>query len=58
LDYTKLYYFYQINTRDLRGRAGIVGNFDSKTFTIFTKYIHAIFSYIYELNTDPLTRVW
>ncbi|CEL24110.1 hypothetical protein [Methanobacterium formicicum] len=56
LDYTKLYYFYQIYTRDLRGRAGIVGNLDSKTFTIFTKYMHAIFNFIYELNTDAIDK--
>jgi CRISPR-associated protein Csh1 len=56
LDYTKLYHFYQIYTRDLRGRTGIVGNLDSKTFTIFSKYMHAIFNLIYELNTDAIDK--
>jgi len=56
LDYTKLYYFYQIYTKDLRGRNGMVGNLDSKTFTIFSKYMHAIFNFIYELNTDAIDK--
>lgn len=56
LDYTKLYHFYQIYTRDLRGKTGIVGNLDSKTFTIFSKYMHSIFNFIYELNPDAVNK--
>ncbi|MCE7699994.1 MAG: hypothetical protein K8E24_014625, partial [Methanobacterium paludis] len=55
-DYTKLYHFYQIYTRDLTGKAGIVGNLDSKTFTIFSKYMHSIFNFIYELNPDTIDK--
>lgn len=55
-DYTKLYHFYQIYTRDLRGKTGIVGNLDSKTFTIFSKYMHSIFNFIYELNPDAVNK--
>jgi len=34
----------------------MVGNLDSKTFTIFSKYMHAIFNFIYELNTDAIDK--
>lgn len=56
LDYTKLYHFYQVYTRDLRGKVGIVGNLDSKTFTIFSKYMHSIFNFVYELNPDAINK--
>ena len=56
LDYTKLYHFYQIYTRDLRGKTGIVGNLDSQTFTIFSKYMHSIFNFVYELNSDAINK--
>ena len=56
VDYTKLYHFYQIYTRDLTGKAGIVGNLDSKTFTIFSKYMHSIFNFVYELNPDAIDK--
>jgi CRISPR-associated protein Csh1 len=56
LVYPKLYYFYYIYTRDLTGKAGIVGNLDSKTFTIFSKYMHSIFNFIYELNPDAIDK--
>jgi CRISPR-associated protein Csh1 len=55
-DYPKLYHFYQIYTRDLTGKTGIVGNLDSKTFTIFSKYMHSIFNFIYELNPDAIDK--
>lgn len=56
LDYPKLYHFYQIYTRDLTGKAGIVGNLDSKTFNIFSMYMHSIFNFIYELNPDTINK--
>lgn len=51
-----LYNFYNIYTMDLTGTAGILYGFDSKTISIFTKYMHSIFNYIYELNGDALNR--
>lgn len=56
LDYPKLYHFYQIYTRDLTGKAGVVGNLDSKTFNIFSMYMHSIFNFIYELNPDTINK--
>ncbi|KZX17002.1 hypothetical protein MBCUT_04050 [Methanobrevibacter cuticularis] len=47
-----LYHFYQIyiNSKD------ILSNFDSKTTAIFTKYMHDIFNFIYEVNFDSLSK--
>ena len=56
IKFLNLYNFYNIYTRDLNGSAGILYGFDSKTTSIFTKYMHSIFSYIYELNDDALDR--
>ncbi len=54
--YLNLYNFYNIYTRDLTGKGGILYGFDSRTISIFTKYMHSIFNFIYELNEDALTR--
>ena len=56
IKFLNLYNFYNIYTRDLTGSAGILYGFDSKTISIFTKYMHSIFNYIYELNEDALNR--
>jgi CRISPR-associated protein Csh1 len=56
VNYPKIYHFYQIYTKDLIGKSGILCNFDSKAVSIFTKYMHNIFNLIYELNEDALTK--
>lgn len=56
IKFLNLYNFYNIYTRDLTGTSGILYGFDSKTISIFTKYMHSIFNYIYELNEDSLNR--
>lgn len=53
--YPSLYNFYNIYTKDLTGKTGIFNGFDSATVSIFAKYMHNIFSLIYELNIDSLT---
>ena len=56
IKYPNLYNFYNIYTRDLTGSGGILYGFDSKTVSIFTKYMHSIFNFIYELNEDALNK--
>lgn len=56
IQYPKLFNFYDIYLKDITGETGIFSGFDSKTLTIFVKYMNSIFSYIYELNTDSLNR--
>ena len=51
-----LFNFYNIYTRDLTGSGGILYGFDSKTVSIFTKYMHSIFNFVYELNEDALNK--
>lgn len=50
------YHFYQIYTKDLTGKTGILYGYDSKTISIFAKYMHNIFNLIYELNEDALDK--
>ncbi len=52
----KFRHFYQIYTKDITGKTGIFFKFDTKTVTIFTKYMHNIFNLIYELNEDALNK--
>ena len=54
--YPKLYHFYQIYTKDLTGKGGIFYNFNTKTVSIFAKYMHNIFNILYELNEDALNK--
>lgn len=54
--YPKFSHFYQIYTKDITGKTGIFFKFDSKTVTIFTKYMHNIVNLIYELNEDALNK--
>jgi len=54
--YPSLYHFYQIYTKDLVRKGGIFYNFDTKTVSIFAKYMHNIFNLIYELNEDALNK--
>ena len=49
-------HFYQIYTKDLTGKTGIFYGYDSKTVSIFAKYMHNIFNLIYELNNDALNK--
>ncbi|AMK14947.1 hypothetical protein [Methanobrevibacter olleyae] len=56
IKFLSLYNFYNIYTRDLTGSGGILYGFDSRTISIFTKYMHSIFNFIYELNEDALNR--
>lgn len=56
IKYPNLYYFYNIYTKDLTGSSGILYGFDSKTVSIFAKYMHSIFNFIYELNEDALNK--
>lgn len=56
IKYPKLFNFYDIYLKDITGDNGIFSGFDSKTVSIFVKYMNSIFSYIYELNTDSLNR--
>ncbi|MDD6047832.1 MAG: hypothetical protein PUB95_00035 [Methanobrevibacter ruminantium] len=56
IKYPNLYHFYNIYTKDLTGSSGILYGFDSKTVSIFAKYMHSIFNFIYELNEDALNK--
>lgn len=51
------YNFYQIYTMDLVGKKGIFkDNLNSNSIAIFAKYMHTIFSLIYELNLDAISK--
>lgn len=52
ITFPKFFYFYEIYTKKL---SDIRGTWNSKTKMIFTKYMHNIFSYIYELQEDSFT---
>ncbi|QUH23986.1 hypothetical protein HYG87_09565 [Methanobacterium alkalithermotolerans] len=52
----KFYHFYEIYTNKLTGKTGILYRFDTKTVSIFAKYMHNIFNLIYELNEDALNK--
>ncbi|WP_152411893.1 hypothetical protein [Methanobrevibacter boviskoreani] len=54
--YPNLFNFYDIYLNDISGEKGIFRGFDSKTVSIFVKYMNSIFSFIYELNSDSLNR--
>lgn len=56
IKYPKLFNFYDIYLKDITGDKGIFSGFDSKTVSIFVKYMNNIFSYIYELNVNSLNR--
>jgi len=57
IDFPKnFFHFYQIYTKDLTGKTGIFYGFDTKTVSIFSKYMHNIFNLIYELNEDALSK--
>lgn len=52
-------HFYEIYTRNLtgkKGQKGIMDDFDSKTISIFAKYMHNMFNLIYELNEDSINK--
>lgn len=51
-----LNHFFEIYSKDLLGSSGVLYGFDSKTISIFNKYMDNIFSYIYELNKDVLNK--
>lgn len=55
--YPTMYNFYNIYTRDLTGSNGLLYGFDSRTISIFTKYMYSIFNFIYELNEDALNKI-
>ncbi|MCL2116054.1 MAG: hypothetical protein FWH29_07525 [Methanobrevibacter sp.] len=52
ITFPKFFYFYEIYFKKL---SDIFGTWNSKTKTIFTKNMHNIFSYIYELQEESLT---
>ncbi|MDR2624593.1 MAG: hypothetical protein LBC39_08560 [Methanobrevibacter sp.] len=54
--YPKLYHFYEIYTKDFRGKTGIFNGFDNRLTSIFSKYMHSIFNLIYQLNEDALNK--
>ena len=54
--FPNFYHFYEIFTKDLTGRNGIFNNFSSNTITLFSQYCENIFSFIYELNLEALTK--
>lgn len=54
--YPNLNHFYEIYTKDISGKTGIFPDSDSKTVSIFSKYMHGIFSLIYELNEESLEK--
>ncbi|MDO5851595.1 MAG: hypothetical protein Q4Q23_03830 [Methanobacteriaceae archaeon] len=53
IKYLKLEHFYEIYTKDVKK---LMPRFDVKTVTIFIKYMHNIFDFIYELNLDAINR--
>src|SRR5690606_32078163 len=42
IKYPNLNHFYEIYTKDISGKAGIFSDSDSKTVSLFAKYMHAI----------------
>lgn len=54
--FPNLFHFYEIYTKDLTGSRGIFNNFSSSTISLFSKYSEHIFSFIYELNLNSLTK--
>jgi len=54
--YPKYNHLYEIYTKDLTGKSGIFYKYDSKTVSIFSKYMHNLFNLIYELNDEALTN--
>jgi len=58
--YPQYYFLYQIYTKDLTGKKGrnkgIFYDFNSKTVSIFARYMDNLFSLIYELDEDALSR--
>lgn len=54
--YPYLNHFYEIYTKDISGKTGIFPDSDSKTVSLFAKYMHAIFDLVYELNEDSLEK--
>lgn len=55
--YPNLNHFYEIYTKDISGKAGIFSDSDSKTVSLFAKYMHAIFDLVYELNEDSIGNI-
>ena len=51
-----LKYLYQIYSNDFGGKQGITKDIDAKTSSIFSKYMQNMFSFIYELNVDALSK--
>jgi CRISPR-associated protein Csh1 len=56
IKYPNLNHFYEIYTKDISGKTGIFPDSDSKTVSLFARYMHAIFDLIYELNEESLER--
>lgn len=54
--FPKFNHFYQIFTMDITGKTGILQGFDSNIVSIFINYMDNIFDFIYELNSDALTK--
>ncbi|MDR0911078.1 MAG: hypothetical protein LBM96_00575 [Methanobrevibacter sp.] len=52
VSFPNFFYFYEIYSKSI---SDISGKWDSKTKSIFAKYMHSIFNYIYELNAESLT---
>lgn len=57
IKYPNLNHFYEIYTKDISGKTGIFSNSDSKTISLFAKYMHGIFNLIYELNEEALSKI-
>ncbi|MDR1820723.1 MAG: hypothetical protein LBR15_10825 [Methanobrevibacter sp.] len=49
-------YFYEIYTKDFRGKTGIFNGFDNRLTSTFSKYMHSIFNLIYKLNENALNK--
>jgi len=56
IKYPRLNHFYEIYIKNISGKTGIFPDSDSKTVSIFGKYMHGIFGLIYELNEEALDK--
>jgi len=51
-----LKYLYQIYSKDFSGKQGIIKDVDTRTSSLFSKNMYDMFSFIYELNADALSK--
>ena len=56
LAFPRYNHLYDIYIKHLTGKTGIFYKFNSKTVSLFAKYMENLFTFVYELNTDSLNK--